>query len=191
MNTSSPVRLLRPLFAALALAVLAGCQHAPTYRASNGDGEPGYSSWQESGTVFFVRYVGEPGAKLTEVRDLALLRAADIAHAAGRSEFVVLEEHQRQKSEIVRHNTAPPASPFVNSDAAGGETPTQREVAARSRPLINNSVPARVEMQTVELKISTQADAAHPAMDSSAPYVVETLRRDIPAKYRLPAAARS
>ncbi len=192
MNAPSSIPVFRVLGAAIVTAaLLTACQHRTPYRASTGGGEPGYSSWQESGAVFHVVYVGAPGTKLPEARDLALLRAAELARAAGHREFVVLGESSHKRIEHVRHNTAPPQSAFVGTGNPGDGSAEAREIEARSRSMITNSVPTRIETQIVELKVSTQPDASHRAMDSSAPYVVDALLRDIPMKYGLTIPARS
>lgn len=192
MNTARSRSALRlPLVSIAAVLLLAACQHRTPYQASAGNGEPGYTSWQESGAVFHVTYIGNPGAKLPEVRDLALLRAAELARAAGHGEFVVIAERSGKRTEWVQHNTAPPQSPFVGTGDPGNRSADQREFEARSRSMISSSPAKRVEMPMIELKVSTQPDKRHRAMDASAPYVVDTLLRDLPAKYRLTLAARS
>jgi hypothetical protein len=192
MNTPSSISLLRILFVLAAAGLLAGCQHRTPYRASTGDGEPGYTSWQQSdSSVFFVKYVGSPGAKLPEVRDLALLRAAELTRAAGSREFVLLAERSGKRTDWVQHNTAPPQSPLVGTGEPGYRSADQRELETRSRSMITSSPAMRVEMPMVELKVSTRPDAKHRAMDASAPYAVDTLLRDIPGKYGLTLGARS
>lgn len=191
INTARSLSAFRlPFVSIVAVLLLAACQHRTPYRASAGGGEPGYASWQESGSVFHVTYVGSPGAKLLEVRDLALLRAAEIARAAGRREFVVLAERSGKRTDWVRHDTAPPQSPFVGTGDPGDRSADQRELEARSRSMITSSPLKRVEMPMIELEVSTQPDQKHRAMDASAPYVVDSLLRDIPEKYRLTLAAR-
>lgn len=191
MNTARALSALRlPLVSIAAVLLLAACQHRTPYQASAGNGEPGYTSWQESGSVFHVTYIGSPDAKLPEVRDLALLRAAELARDAGRREFVILGERSGKRTEWVQHNTAPPQSPFVGTSDPGNRSADQREFEARSRSMISSSPAKRVEMPMIELKISTQPNASHRAMDASAAYAVDALLRDIPAKYGLTLAAR-
>lgn len=190
MNTPSSIPVFRALLVSIAVALLTACQQTTPYRASPAGDEPGYSSWQESGAVFHVVFVGAPDAKPAEVRDLALLRAAELARAAGSREFVVLAEHSRKRNDIVRHNTVPPPSPFVGTGTPGDRSEPQRDLEARSRSMITSSLPTRVEWLVVELKISTQPETTNRAMDASAPYAVDALLRDIPAKYRLSLTAR-
>jgi hypothetical protein len=189
MIPPSSIPVFRVLMVAIAAVLLTACQHRTPYRASTDDSEPGYTSWKNSSSVFHVKYTGSPGAKLPELRDLALLRAAELARAAGSHEFVILGERSGKRTEWVRHDTAPPQSPLVGTGDPGYRSADQREVEARARSMITSSPLKRIEMPVIELTVSTQPDRKHRAMDASAPYSVDALLRDIPAKHGLTLAA--
>ncbi|MBI5425226.1 MAG: hypothetical protein HZA32_14200 [Opitutae bacterium] len=169
---------------ALAFAA-AGCQQRLLYQPRVGAMEPGYESWQESGEVYFVQFTGEPGANAAQLRDLALLRAAELARASGHAEFAVIQERAWTKPSFRRGNQAPPESPLVSQPMVGDYSRDQAEMQARARSLIGDSAPVRIDIAFVELKLTSKIDAKLRAERSAAIYSVAALLRELPGKYGL------
>ncbi|MBX3735093.1 MAG: hypothetical protein KF715_00260 [Candidatus Didemnitutus sp.] len=171
-------------FLLLAL-VLAGCQQHPLYQPRVAADEPGYESWQESATVYFVRFTGEPGMRAAQVRDLALLRAAELARAGGVAEFAVVSERAWTRPTFRRGNQAPPESPLASQPVIDYSR-DQQEQRERSRSLIGDGPPVRIDIPFVELKLNAQVDATLRAQRPDAVYAVAELLRELPVKYGLP-----
>lgn len=172
------------LTVALAMAV-AGCQQRLLYQPRVGAMEPGYESWQESGEVYFVQFTGEPGASAAELRDLALLRAAELARVGGYAEFAVVQERAWTKPIFRRGNQAPPESPLVSQPAVGAYSRDQAEMQARARSLIGDSAPVRVDIAFVELKLTSKIDATLRTERPASIYSVAAVLRELPEKYAL------
>lgn len=168
--------------AAVALAVT-GCQQRLLYQPRVGVDEPGYESWQESGSIYFVRFAGAPGMNNAQVRDLALLRAAELARIGGHAEFAVVGERAWKKSTFRRGAMAPPESPMASSPDFADLPPEQRDLRARARSLIGDGPPVRVELPFVELQLTSHIDAKLRAERPANIHTVADVLRDVAAKY--------
>lgn len=169
--------------------VVAGCQHPFLYQPRVAADEPGYESWQESGSVYFVRFTGEAGTSQVQLRDLALLRAAELARAEGYAEFAVVRERAWTKPTFRRGTQAPPESPIASQPFAGEVTRDQLDTRQRARSMIGDGPPVRVDIPFIELKLDSKIDATRRAQRPGDIYVVATLLRELPPKYGIELAA--
>jgi len=180
MNRKWNLRLLVALAGVLAVA---GCQQQLCYQPRAGAEDAGYESWQESGEIYYVRFTGAPGTSASTVRDLALLRAAELARVGGHAEFAVVQERAWTKPTFRRGNQAPPESPLATQPVVGEFTRDQAETQARARSLIGDGPPVRVDIPFVELKLTSRIDSALRADRPAAIYAVAALLRELPEKY--------
>ncbi|WP_084399205.1 CC0125/CC1285 family lipoprotein [Henriciella aquimarina] len=70
---------MRPIFCLFAGALLiAACATSPAYRQASAPGEQGFDAYRIENNRWRVSYTGDETQTANEVRDLALLRAADL-----------------------------------------------------------------------------------------------------------------
>lgn len=80
-----------------ATLALCACQTAaPSYRAASGPGSAGYFTAPAESGRYTVVYTGDKGMTPTQVAELALLSAAELAIASGQEWFAVINAATRQ-----------------------------------------------------------------------------------------------
>lgn len=170
----------------LAVVALVGCQQTVVYRPITASGGTGYESWRESSDVFMVHFVGEPGIPREQVKELALLRAAELVRADGGRVFWVEQESARRRTELIQPNTAPPESPVAADVGVRPlESPATEHLARarQSRNLITSSPVMRINVEEITLRILTRPDSLPRRAPPAPSYDCEQLLRDLPAKY--------
>lgn len=95
MNAS----VVRPMLCLFAASALAACATASSYRQRQ-DGDVGWRQIKLQENVWRVDYEGGPDMDLSVAKDLALLRAAELALESGAPYFVVEESDTETRTRV-------------------------------------------------------------------------------------------
>lgn len=112
---------MKPLTILIAALAMVGCESIPDnpyYGPLEKDG--GYSSLRRSIETWAVRYTGDPKMTGSTVRDLALLRSAEIAENSGYRWFTITETVNESGHVTMSTSFQGPQTAQVSSSWSGG-----------------------------------------------------------------------
>lgn len=92
------MRILLPAKILLALLLLAACATQPVYSPAQHPDEPGYWETRLTENRYRVSFVGQSGTSSDQVKNYALLRAAELTMGAGYDWFQVVDRETQERS---------------------------------------------------------------------------------------------